>query len=933
MKRLCLLLILWVSFCGLIGEGIHAQNVEAICQPEIIHYTRQTYQANRQNWAITQSPQTQFLYFANSKGLLEFDGSHWKCYELPLRQTVRSALVSKTGKVFTGALGEFGYWEKDANGTLKYHSLKNLIPDKAFATEEIWHILETKQGIFFQSFAFMYLYQGGKITPVNLPGSVLFLREVAGKLWIPSIGKGLYEYRNEGFAFVKGSEFLGNETVHTLLPLGENNLLIGTNKGLYSYNFVDFKPFNAATNIFIRENQLNVGAKLSDSLYTFGTILNGMVLTDVEGNILQHFHQKNGLQDNTILSFFRDMNANLWVGMDNGIDCVVLSSPIKYFKEPEEKLGQVFTAILYENMLYLGTNRGLFARSMGVKEDKFSLVPNTQGRVLDLQVFDGQLFCGHNSGTLLIKNRQAKSVSPVTGGWVMKKLRQHPDYLIQGTYTKLCIYRKNKATKQWEFSHRVMDFTAPVKQIEETANGDLWLNTTTNGICRVRLSDDLTKVVAQNYFNAPEMYRADLSQVKSQIFVATNKGLLVYQNQRFAQTDWQKKWGKTMAQRLFTPSDSVVLMNKHGGGLAFVQREGLQDLPLKTTPLNDDINLLPIDTKHYLACTQNGFILIPKNDIAPIKSVHLKTLIRSISVENYPSLTQNFTDEHLLPLIFESHQNNLTFRFCTTPNPLEVTYTYWLEGYQKDWSARSSVAHKEFNNLSPGSYILHLKSSLSASESRLAFEILSPWYWTKWSQLVYLGLIGLILTALFRYQQKLHHRKREKLRQTMEEKMRRQAEENHQKLLELRNQQLEQDVIRKSEELANSTMNIIKKNELLDQIQEELVQLPGDWNKKIYHKIHHLIERKLSAEKDWRVFEANFNQVHEEFLKKLLLQYPEMSKGDLKLAAYLRMNLSTKEISEFLNITIESVELKRHRLRKKMQLTPNENLGEALMRV
>ena len=87
-----------------------AQSPYSFCRPELIQYTRQTYGGYNQNWSIAQHPQTRFMYYANSKGLLEFDGSRWKVYALPRRQKVRSVAIDKQGRIFTGALGEFGYW-------------------------------------------------------------------------------------------------------------------------------------------------------------------------------------------------------------------------------------------------------------------------------------------------------------------------------------------------------------------------------------------------------------------------------------------------------------------------------------------------------------------------------------------------------------------------------------------------------------------------------------------------------------------------------------------------------------------------------------------------------------------------------------------------------------------------------------------------------
>lgn len=91
------------------------------------------------------------------------------------------------------------------------------------------------------------------------------------------------------------------------------------------------------------------------------------------------------------------------------------------------------------------------------------------------------------------------------------------------------------------------------------------------------------------------------------------------------------------------------------------------------------------------------------------------------------------------------------------------------------------------------------------------------------------------------------------------------------------------------------------------------------------------IDGHLSSEEDWDVFKANFNQLHDQFFKRLKEEYPELTPGDLRLAAYLKMNLSSKEVAPLLNISLRGVENKRYRLRRKLQLEPEANLAEFLM--
>lgn len=926
-------LLRYCFFLLLIHSQTWGQSLQSLCQPEVIHYTQQIYQAQRQNWGIAQHPQTKFLYFANSKGLLEFDGSHWKCYELPRRQIIRSVLVSKDGRIFTGALGEFGYWQRNAKGELAYISLVPKIPEPTIHTEEIWHIIETSEGVFFQSFAFLFLFNQDKVEKIKVPGNIFYLYETHQRRWIKGINQGLFELKQKTLELVAGSEFLKTKSVSVILPYDQHDILIGTNEGVFRYDGMYFHVFNQQLSAFVRDNQLNTALKVSDNLFVFGTILNGLVLCNGQGYILYHFHQKNGLQNNTILALALDKDANLWVGMDNGIDYVVLNSPIKYFKEPNEKLGMVFNALLHGNLLYLGTNRGLFVRNISLPNDDFRLVSQMQGRVLELKEVDGQLFCGHNSGTFLLENGQARKISEVTGGWVLKRLVKHPDVLIQGTYTKLCIYLKNALSGRWEFSHFVDNFSAPVKHIEEDKEGDIWVNSINRGVSRIRLSRDFKTITQQTHYEEAEFYRANLTQVNGTIMVATSKGLLEYQKGKFVQASLQKTWGTVFPQNVFPLMHKKMLLKKAAGGLAIYQNNQLRNLPLKSSELIDETNVFLIAPSLYLICIENGFILLPENGLNLNQFEQNSSLIRGLEVKNEPYFEQWYFDKNQHHVSLRHDQNSFVLSFCTLPNPYEVTYNYLMEGEGKGWSNPSVQPFKEFNNLAPGKYIFRLKSNLSDKESVLTIEIRPPWYWNTIAQMGYLLLFFLFLYGLYRLQQRHFQRKHEKQQREMEDKLKRQAEENHQKLLELRNQQLEQHVIRKSEELANSALNIVRKSELLEKVEQELLQLPNDLGRSAYQKIHRLIERNLSSEKDWRVFEANFNQVHEGFLKKLLAQYPNLSKGDLKLAAFLRMNLSSKEIAGFLNITVQSVELKRHRLRQKMAIDHSQSLSEWMMQV
>lgn len=90
---------------------------------------------------------------------------------------------------------------------------------------------------------------------------------------------------------------------------------------------------------------------------------------------------------------------------------------------------------------------------------------------------------------------------------------------------------------------------------------------------------------------------------------------------------------------------------------------------------------------------------------------------------------------------------------------------------------------------------------------------------------------------------------------------------------------------------------------------------------------------KINAinKQEWKTFETNLNQIHNEFIIKLSKKYPNLTPKDIKLCLYLKMNLSSKEIAPMLNISFRGVELQRYRLRKKLGLHQDENLSKFMI--
>lgn len=147
---------------------------------------------------------------------------------------------------------------------------------------------------------------------------------------------------------------------------------------------------------------------------------------------------------------------------------------------------------------------------------------------------------------------------------------------------------------------------------------------------------------------------------------------------------------------------------------------------------------------------------------------------------------------------------------------------------------------------------------------------------------------------------------------------------NEKEIIRMKNEQLKKEFQDKSNELAASTMSIIKKNELLSRVKHRLLGTSEQSSE--IKDIVNIIDDSLMGSDDWEMFREAFNNADREFLSRLKEAHPSLSPNDIKLCAYLRLNLSSKEIAPLFNISVRSVEIKRYRLRKKMNLERDENL-------
>ncbi len=898
--------------------------------PRVINFSKAQYQAQNQNWMIAQGSDGR-MHFANSAGLMTFDGTKWSLQPIADRRTPRAIACDANGRLYWGAFGAFGYVEQDESGKREeqlWRLLRDTVDLQKAQREEIWNILIRNDFVLFQSFAILYKYypKSNVLEAITPPGNIMFVHDLGEKLLVQVIGKGIYELSSHNeFIFLEGTQALNKAIVKCILPADDGSYLVATeHNGIYRYASGRLTSWQNNFDAIARTNQINKGIRLSNGNYAFGTILDGAFILDTRGEILFHLNHSSGLQNNSVLAIHEDQTGNLWLGLDQGIDLIELNSPVVYYTDKEGKPGAVYTAAVFENKLYIGANQGVFYKPWPSEGDDFRLLEGTQGQVWELRVMDGQMLCGHNDGTFVIKNNQVSQISTVTGGWTMQPHPEYADVLLQGTYTGVVVLRKNQAG-QWRYSHRVEGFIEPVKRLLFDAEGNVWVANPYKGLYRLRLSDDLKKWSEIRPFGLkdglPSEFKPDIFRFNG-AFITRSAGAL-YQYDKDAR--WKPFDLLNGASRAFSfvPGEWFEV---YPDVVKWVRTKGIHTIPLSLIP--DFENIISLKDGSYLFCLEDGYALINGARIRlSFGESTLPPMILEIEVGGPKPLFIKAARQSGTRT-FLAGQNNFVFRFTLPVYTRVPDFQYQLEGFSPEWSPWSKVSIKEFTNLPPGSYTFRARSGMSDEIAVFSFVIRPRWYQTSWAMVLFLLLgWGMIATGLIWRQRRLEKQHRQQLLEK--------ERELEQQRIRAANEKLQSDIIGKSQELANSTMNLVRKNEILMEIKEELMlaksNAGGAFPLNNYRKLQRLIDDNISSEQDWRLFETYFNQVHEAFLNRLKAQFPDLTPGDLKLAAYLKMNLSSKEIAPLLNISVRGVENKRYRLRQKVHLDNDANLTEFMI--
>lgn len=543
----------------------------------------------------------------------------------------------------------------------------------------------------------------------------------------------------------------------------------------------------------------------------------------------------------------------------------------------------------------------------------------------------------------------------------VKRLWGDPDRMFVGVYNG--IYLLEKKAGEWHMLCKIEGFVDSSRLFEQESARILWVHNS-GIITRVELSEDLTRQISVKSYGVAEGFPVErdiyVAKIEGRVYFATSHGIYKYNIHKDMMepcNDMNNLLNGTVPYtRLLEYHDRLISLSPYEiciANLGTYKRganTSINSIPQSLLELVPTYAIVPLSDSLMVIPNEEGFALFT---IPAVK--HRQDLAHSVYIRNmyitYPKDSLIYTANFLgkKPSLAINYTSN-SVRFDYSLSFLafggdDIRFQYRLN--EGAWSDYTTVHTKEYSNLSEGDYTFEVKAIYpdgTTSLDELSFRILPPWYRSVPAYVFYFVLMLLGVWYIYRWDDVRVKRKKQqavvekdKELHEMEKEFEAEKSRREKQIMQLEKEKLEYDLQHKSQEMANLMINFVRKNEMLTEIKSEIFKVASSLKgegaregKQLLLIINGKIDSNIQSDEVLKRIEDQFDLIHNNFMKRLHARHPDLSDNERMMCAYLKMNLSTKEIAPLLNISVRGVETIRYRLRKKFGLEREDSLTDYL---
>ncbi len=918
--------------------------------PIVTAFSTRDYKGEAQNWQCTQDD-AGVMYFANNAGMMSFDGYTWDCQSIPGYSVIRS-VRSEGDRIYVGAFEEFGYFTKNDLGSFSYTSLSDSVRNYTIENEDVWNIVRCGERLYFQTFKSIFAYDGQKADILPLPVGLkpLYLFSSGGDLYAQMDDDGFFSYGNGVWRCLFPRSELGDADVVSINALsGVSGLLLVTeHAGIFRYESGQLAKFPTDIDHILTSSGVNRVTNTTNGLLWIGTLQNGLYVIDKNGRYVMLFDSAHGLPNNSVLGLYAEKNDNVWVMLDDGIGLIHNGFPVDMLTldKDEPALGMVYSVGKPGGDLCIATNNGFYQYS-----EAFSTItenPLLKGQNWDISTYDGTTFIANNRITLIRDWKGREYVYPDNSTGIVRGHVNGHDVLVQSSYLSLRVFKKN-LQGLWELTDTVAGFGAPLRQTVIDNDGTIWGVHFNKGILKIRLSHDLKRASTKTFstVGSPSNRRNyGVMRICGRTVFTDGDSLYT-----FDETTERFRSDHPINEDLPSIKNicSATAVNDTAAWLSTIDAYYLVSfykghfqlelsIPLKLFPKSNNYTngKVYVDNDGVSYLNLNGTVakvriadFYDKGSAAP--SMHLSK-IESYAANGFQPVTLADATNGLLSGVvrftfsYPNYENSASFEFCL------------IRGDDVLVNTSNTAPTVTFHNLKSGNYKLIAKAKdYIRGDSNIItveFKVPTPWYlrWWAWGSYLIAAVAIIWIITQVRVKWKLRRQKADfEIKEVEKQKM---LMEQEKIIAEQRARLLESELTAKGKELASMALNVSSKQQVIDSLKESLNdrRRQGGKDTKLAAEMLRKIESNQTNSREfWSVFEQNFDLIHEHFFRNLRASFPALTPSDLKFCALLRLNLSTKEIADFANLTVRGVEAARYRLRKKFNLAEKQSLVQFLI--
>ncbi|MDW7691549.1 helix-turn-helix transcriptional regulator [Flammeovirgaceae bacterium SG7u.111] len=928
--------------------------------PRVVHFNKSDYKGDLQFWCMAED-ESGILYFGNNDGVVIYDGSSWCVVKLPNGSTVRSLLYSSDGKLYVGGVKEIGRLEQDEFGTYKYVSLNNYlrVEDRDFG--DVWQIIEVEDQIVFRTFGLIIALSGKKT--VTLPASQRFGRisVIEDRLYVVDdwglkrLTLATFEFEN----IVPASTYEGHEVSGVLPGRKAGEIMLFTKPGNSYFVNPEKKTISFFKNHLpnFSSDQIFCALKSSKDTYYLGTINSYLLSFEFDGFQLEGSTMISGMQDKTVLGLDETNDGNIWAMLNKGIDCIEIASPVSVLFEG----ATVLDVRSFKDSLYLATNQGVYMTRLSkdspiISTSDFKIVDGLEAQAWSLGKYEEKLIVSHDKGVFVLGEKGYYHVEGTNGIWKVIPFKGQEHLYLASAYDGIYILEYTEEEK-FVIRNKVEGFEVSSRDIIQLGTSNVfWICESYSGVYKIRIDKELRRISSLEHFTTknglPSTFGVNAFPYKGNILFLSRKGIYTF-DENTQQFVLYTKLADILDKRaylrqIFSDNDTTWIADDELGVGYFDEKSGdavESDLfaSLRGSYSKSMELIVPLGNQKVLVGTTDGLYLFDLAVSPPTLEESMVFTQVSYRNEDDSLVYCPLASSKSAPYKFPQQTSSLVFQFASPglAGNSEKQFSVKLGLADENWSEWSSAPSKEYSHLKAGFYAFKVKSrSIFGGETEEAvyyFEILPEWYQTKGAMgaFVLLVLVGIGLSViLVKRKLKITRKEERERRRLVELELQQMKLEKENELITKDKKQLEEVVINKSKELANYTVLLVGKRELLASMNEELKELKAlAKNEKTREKIRLLakkINTNLQDEKYLHVFDTNFERVHKAFFDDLKATYPSLTQKELRLCGFVKMNLTNKEIAAILNISVRGVETARYRLRKRLDLDHEVNMVEFL---